>query len=138
GGDYLRREYEDLRREYEDLRREYEDLRREYEDLRRPFTIASRAHSTDARNPPTIAPYHPTHPCEQPSTVLRHMSEPVSRPGGRLLDPFAGSGSTLEAARDTGRHAIGIEQDERYCEAIATRLAQGTFDFASLTEGIAG
>ena len=106
------------------LRREYEDLRREYEDLRRPFTVTDRALSTDVWTYPTVAPYLGKHPCEKPLVMVEHMIRVSTRPGETILDPFAGSGTTLRAAANLGRKAIGVELDERYCEVIAKRLGQ--------------
>lgn len=64
------------------------------------------------------------HPTEKPVGVLRQLIESSSVLGECVLDPFAGSGSTLEAAVLEGRRAIGIEVDARYCEVIANRMKQ--------------
>lgn len=62
------------------------------------------------------------HPTEKPAAVLDPLIRYSVPVGGQVLDPFAGSGSTLLTARSLGRRAIGIEADERYCEAAARRL----------------
>ncbi len=63
------------------------------------------------------------HPTEKPVGVLDPLIRYACPPGGTVLDPLAGSGSTAEAARLSGRRAVLIEADERYCEIIARRLA---------------
>lgn len=65
----------------------------------------------------------PIHPTEKPVGILDPLIRYACPPSGLVLDPFAGSGSTAEAARLSGRRAVLIEADERYCEAIARRLA---------------
>lgn len=51
---------------------------------------------------------------------------------GLVVDPFAGSGTTLVAARAAGYPAIGIEQEERYCEIAVRRLQQESLDFMTV------
>jgi site-specific DNA-methyltransferase (adenine-specific) len=65
------------------------------------------------------------HPSPRPLDTMRHIVQLAAADGGMIVDPFAGSGTTLRAAKDEGRRAIGIEINEEYCEIAAKRLAQG-------------
>lgn len=69
------------------------------------------------------------HPTQKPIAVLTPLIEYACPPGATVLDPFAGSGSTLDAARQSGRRAVGVEADERYCEITARRLTQDVLAF---------
>ncbi len=70
------------------------------------------------------------HPCPR---KLKHVSWLVnwwSEPSETILDPFMGSGTTLLAAKTSGRKSIGIEYEERYCEMAAKRLSQRILELA--------
>jgi site-specific DNA-methyltransferase (adenine-specific) len=85
------------------------------------------------RDTPNVLRFPPVgdgdHPTEKPTALLQRLLSVVCGPDGLVLDPFAGSGSTLTAAVMTGNRAIGIDSDERWCEVAAKRLSQGVLDF---------
>jgi DNA modification methylase len=68
------------------------------------------------------------HPAVMPVELAARAIRFSTWPGETVLDPFAGTGTTLLAARLLGRRAIGVEISERYCELAATRLAQGCLE----------
>ncbi len=64
------------------------------------------------------------HPTEKPVSGIRPLIEAFSRPGGIVLDPFAGSGTTAAAAKSAGRRYIAIELEPQYCDIARDRLLQ--------------
>ena len=64
------------------------------------------------------------HPTQKPLELMVWCINLASDIGETILDPFMGSGTTLRAAKDLGRKAIGIELEERYCEIAARRMQQ--------------
>lgn len=91
----------------------------------RDFHIADTSPSTRRPGSPD---YVEGHPCPRPLGQVRHIIDQWVKPSGTVLDPFAGSGTTLVAAKMTGRDAIGMEIDPVYCEIARRRIA----DAASL------
>jgi site-specific DNA-methyltransferase (adenine-specific) len=94
---------------------------------RRPWRLTSKGASgvgdvwevTQETNNPHPAPF----PIGLPARAIETTAPAV------VLDPFAGSGTTLRAAKDAGVRGIGVEREERFCEMAARRLDQIAFDF---------
>jgi DNA modification methylase len=70
------------------------------------------------------------HPTQKPLRLLRWCLS-LKPDAGLILDPYAGSGTTLRAAKDLGRKAIGIEIEEKYCRIAAERLRQEVLAFSA-------
>jgi len=68
------------------------------------------------------------HPTLKPLSLMQYLARLTKTPtGGVVIDPFAGSGTTLLASKLEGRKAIGIELSEAYCEIIAKRLEHSDY-----------
>jgi site-specific DNA-methyltransferase (adenine-specific) len=99
-------------------------LRYEHEQA---YLLAKGNPPTPANPPPDVIAWTYTgnklHPTQKPVGIFAPLLEAFTKPGDVVLDPFAGSGSTLVAARDMGRHFFGIELDETHHRTASTRLA---------------
>lgn len=87
-----------------------------------------RSRPPQRRDVPNVLTHAPVlggeHPTEKPVGLMRDLISVVAPRGGVVLDPFAGSGSTLLAARDLGVRAIGIEREIRYLDLVVDRASQ--------------
>ncbi len=70
-----------------------------------------------------IHPERADHPTQKPLEIIERMVKVGCPPGGIILDPFMGSGTTAVAARRWGRNFVGFELNAEYCDIIASRLA---------------
>lgn len=85
----------------------------------RPFSFAIPVYdSSEHRTPPKKV-----HPWEQTSQAATRYISRLSNPGDTIVEPFAGGGVFVVAARALGRHVVAAEIDERWCELIIQRLA---------------
>jgi site-specific DNA-methyltransferase (adenine-specific) len=76
-----------------------------------------------------ISPKSKRHPTQKPHDLIKRLISVSCNSQNLILDPFMGSGTTLVAAKELGRKAIGIEIEEKYCEIAVDRLRQGVFSF---------
>ena len=102
------------------------------------FFYTAKASSADRGNVPafemplfgeTVPEERNGHPTVKPTDLMRYLCRLVTPPGGIVLDPFMGSGSTGKAARAEGFRFVGCELRAEYCEIAAKRLAQRALDF---------
>lgn len=66
----------------------------------------------------------PVHPFEKPLSLIERLVRIYSNPGDMIFDPFMGSGSTIKACLNLGRHVIGCERDEKTFEATAQGISE--------------
>lgn len=105
----------------EHLRKDYEELRKDYEELRRWFDCRSGDQYSD------VWRFHgerasDIHPTQKPVRLMEHIVRLSVRPGGLVVDPFMGSGTTGIACHNLRRHFIGIEKDAGHFDNACRRI----------------
>ncbi|EFC9681662.1 site-specific DNA-methyltransferase [Escherichia coli] len=112
---------------YQSLNRKYSELLEEYKTLRRCFSVSALVPYTDVWTHKPVQFYPGKHPCEKPADMLKQIISASSRPGDIVADFFMGSGSTVKAAIELGRRAIGVELE-------ADRFIQTTEEVEKLSK----
>lgn len=104
---------------WQSLNRTYSDLLNEFKALRRPFAVSVSVPYTDVWTHKPVQFYPGKHPCEKPADMLRQIINASSKPGDVVADFFMGSGSTIKAAIELGRKALGVElEEERFKQTV--------------------
>lgn len=117
----LKHEYNHLRCEYVDLRQEYEDLRKDYEDLRRPFNYTKGMY--EVFDIPIISGKENTnHSTTKPLEVITRLIKTSMKDGAVVLDPFCGSGTTLEACMNLDLDCLAIDLSDEWVPHYKKRL----------------
>ncbi|AWX86505.1 DNA adenine methylase [Klebsiella quasipneumoniae] len=105
---------------YQSLNRKYSELLEEYKTLRRYFSVSASVPYTDVWMHKPVQFYPGKHPCEKPADMLKQIISASSKPGDIVADFFMGSGSTVKAAMELGRRAIGVElETERFMQTVS-------------------
>jgi site-specific DNA-methyltransferase (adenine-specific) len=110
----------------------------DYEDVVRPFNVSRDVPFTDVWEFPSVRVYRGKHPAEKPLVLLEHILHASSLPGDVVLDCFAGSGVTLEAAARLGRRGVGIELDPRWVSRSAERIRHARQEAPAALNGVTG
>jgi site-specific DNA-methyltransferase (adenine-specific) len=127
----IRQEFDSRRQEFDSRRREFDSRRREFDSRRREFDSRLELLSDVWTFKPPLGGDRLGHSTQKPLALMDHMVGTMTRRDDTVLDPFMGSGTTLRAAKDLGRKAIGIEMEERYCEIAAERMGQEVLDLGA-------
>jgi site-specific DNA-methyltransferase (adenine-specific) len=88
-----------------------------------PYGMNTNTHRPDGSERRPVAPRRNNHPTVKPAALMRYLCRLVTPPGGTVLDPFMGSGSTGKAALLEGFNFIGIEREAEYVEIARARIA---------------